>query len=148
MIWALLVGLAVAKPTGQEMLVPGIGTNLAGPLSSGTITLTLDVAMTPVDGVPMSSARRVNAEFVLGGGHGQTFRLSKEQNSPSACRFRLPLAGPWAADAAVQVKVVLTGDELPMELKPHLPEGAVKQEDIWLLIAPKGDLVVDLPACG
>ena len=129
------------------MVVPGIGSNLAGPLSSGTITLTLDVAMAPVDGVPMSSARSVNAEFVLGGGHGQTFRLSKGQNSPSACRFRLPLAGPWAADASVEVRVVLTGDALPMTLKPHLPEGAVQQDDAWLLIAPQGDLVVDLPAC-
>ena len=43
---------------------------------------------------------------------------------------------------------VLTGDPLPMEVKPHLPQGAVAQDDGWLLLAPEGDLVVDLPACG
>ena len=148
MSWLLLAGLALAKPTGQEVALPGIGNHLAGPLSGGTITLTIDVVMTPVDDVPMSSAREVSADFELDGGHDQIFRLSRSQKTPSGCRFRLPLSGPWAADASVQVQVVLTGDPVPMEVKPHLPEGAVAQGEAWLLVAPKGDLVVGLPACG
>ncbi len=130
------------------MVLPGIGNHLAGPLTSGTITLTIDVAMTPVDGVPLSSPRAVSADFELGGGHDQKFRLSRAQKTPDACRFRLPLSGPWAEDAQVTVRVVLTGDPVPMDVKPHLPQGAVVQDDAWLLVAPKGDLVVDLPACG
>ena len=148
MSWLLLAGLALAKPTGQEVALPGIGNHLAGPFASGTITLTIDVAMAPVDGVPMSSPRLVSADFELGGGHDQVFRLSREQKTPPACRFRLPLSGPWAAEAPVHVRVVLTGDPLPMEVKPHLPQGAVAQDDGWLLLAPEGDLVGDLPACG
>jgi hypothetical protein len=143
-----LVALVLAKPTGQESVVAGIPESIQGPLFGGRITLSLDVAMAAVDGIPMSRARSVQVDMALDVAESQTHTLHWVQLNPGGCRYRLPLAGPWSADARVEVRVVLTGDALPMRLVPHLPEGAVQAEDAWILTAPTGDLVLDLPACG
>jgi hypothetical protein len=144
----ILVGLVLAKPTGQESVLAGIPDSVQGPLIGGRITLSLDVAMAPVDGIPMSRARAAVVDMTLNLAESQTHTLHQVQLNPGACRYRLALSGPWAADARVEVRVVLTGDALPMTLVPHLPEGAVQAEDAWIITAPTGDLVLDLPACG
>ena len=51
------MGLVLAKPAGQESVVARIPESILGPLIGGRITLSLDVAMAPVDGIPMSRAR-------------------------------------------------------------------------------------------
>jgi hypothetical protein len=147
MIWLLLAGLAVAENTGSEQVLEGIPVTQKGPLSSAQITLSIDVAVEQVDGVPMTSARSAGARLVLVPVQGEPVSLEHLVPTVSACRFRLPLRGPWVPGAEVQVQVQLTGDALPISLKPHLPLGAVQTAEGWTISAPDGDLVVDLPAC-
>ena len=146
MLW-LLTALALAKPTGREVVIPGMATQNTGPLASGRVTLTLDVAMAPVDGIPMSSVRSARADFVVQTQAGKSLTVTRVPDGVDGCRFRVPLKAEWVQGALVQVKVVLQGDPLPMAVQPHLPDGAQQKDGVWTLTAPMGDVVVDLPAC-
>ena len=146
MLW-LVTALALAKPTASEVVIPGMATQNTGPLASGRVTLTLDVAMAPVDGIPMSSVRSARADFVVQTQAGKSLTVTRVPDGVDGCRFRLPLKAAWVPDALVQIQVVLSGDPLPMAVRPHLPEGAQEKDGVWTLTAPKGDVVLDLPAC-
>jgi len=147
-IWLMLFGLATAKPTGQEVTVGRIPKGVANRIVNGRVTLTIDVQMAPVDGIPMSRARSATVDFELGTAQSGKQTVKGQVLQPAACRFRVPLAASWDPAAQVGLRVIVTGDPLPMEVQAHLPEGAKLVDDWWVVTAPTGDLVLDLPACG
>jgi len=144
----LWVGMALAKPTGLDASIGGIPADLNTPLQSATLTVTLDVEMRPVDGISMSRARKVSTHFVLTPMQGDPVPVEASLVNSPACRFRVPLAGPWQPGSALTVSVVITGDSLPMALDVQLPPGAKPAGQSWRLPAPTGELILTLPACG
>jgi len=73
--------------------------------------------------------------------------LRTEFSSGLPCRIRVPLAGAWSPGARVEVSLELQGTPPPMTLNPSLPDGAERTERGWVLTAPTGDLVIDVPGC-
>jgi len=147
MSWLFLAAMALAKPTGLVETLGSIPQD-AGPLAGGTATLSIDVQMVPVDGIPMTQLKAAKAAYVLVTDKGVQVLREESTASTKACRVRMLLDGPWLSDAEVTVRVKLTGAQLPMSPTVLLPEGARKVDDAWVLTAPKGAVVVDLPACG
>ncbi len=148
MNWLLLIGLVFAKPTGKVVVVGRPLTKMAGPLAGAKVTFTLDVEMAPVDGVPMSRARRAQTRVELKPVAGPMQQQTAQILDPDACRFRVPLQANWQEGARVELHLIVTGDPLPTKIQALLPPGAKLENEVWILTAPKGDLVVDLPACG
>ena len=146
MSWLLLIGLALAKPTGKELVLGSLGSTEV--LARAEVRLQLEVEMRPVDGVPMSRATEVIVVYKLHSVEGDTREIQERRPGGDACRFRVPLRAKWVEGARGELRGIVTGDPLPMEIEVMLPPGAKLENGVWVLIAPKGDVVLDLPACG